>query len=308
MLSDNDFVRQSLELNLFFLRILKEHALFMEGSFMKPNKNFAFQAEKLKNTFTELLKETSILSRGILSTEALNSGEFVTELTFKAERDTEKLTGIEIDSSITEYELRLTAEAYSNIPEALIRQVEILNSKASNAAGEIICFKATVLQSVNACKMATTIYPMMLEHILREACLFNEMLIRLQNRQNVNPMDEFISQEIFWNDIMGEHAEFLRGLLDPSENKLFALANEYAKEFHKLEQEAKALYENEKMLPEVTEESLKETMSIKDFKKQGAEGILSCKVKSIILPLLADHVLREANHFIRLLKHYKTFE
>lgn len=32
------------------------------------------------------------------------------------------------------------------------------------------------------------------------------------------------------------------------------------------------------------------------------KGILDTKIASIILPLLADHVLREANHYIRLLE------
>ena len=31
-------------------------------------------------------------------------------------------------------------------------------------------------------------------------------------------------------------------------------------------------------------------------------GINDCKIKSLILPLLADHVLREANHYLRILK------
>ncbi|MEN6317078.1 MAG: DUF2935 domain-containing protein, partial [Clostridiaceae bacterium] len=29
---------------------------------------------------------------------------------------------------------------------------------------------------------------------------------------------------------------------------------------------------------------------------------LECKVKSIIIPLLGDHVIREASHYLRLLK------
>ncbi|MGN0508140.1 MAG: DUF2935 domain-containing protein, partial [Ruminococcus sp.] len=40
----------------------------------------------------------------------------------------------------------------------------------------------------------------------------------------------------------------------------------------------------------------------KEFKKAGVQGITGCKIRSLILPLLADHVLREANHYIRLLK------
>lgn len=44
------------------------------------------------------------------------------------------------------------------------------------------------------------------------------------------------------------------------------------------------------------------TQKFRDFKQAGAEGIETCKIKSIILPLLADHVLREANHYLRLLE------
>ena len=55
----------------------------------------------------------------------------------------------------------------------------------------------------------------------------------------------------------------------------------------------------------ITDETLNKTIQLKNFKKAGTEGIASCKIRSIILPLLADHVLREANHYIRLLETYK---
>ena len=52
----------------------------------------------------------------------------------------------------------------------------------------------------------------------------------------------------------------------------------------------------------MTEEALEETRRFGKFKAAGAEGILKCDISSIIIPLLADHVLREANHYIRLLE------
>ncbi|WP_334299292.1 DUF2935 domain-containing protein [Metaclostridioides mangenotii] len=55
----------------------------------------------------------------------------------------------------------------------------------------------------------------------------------------------------------------------------------------------------------VTDETLFQTIQLKNFKQEATEGIASCEIRSIILPLLADHVLREANHYIRLLE---TFE
>ena len=55
----------------------------------------------------------------------------------------------------------------------------------------------------------------------------------------------------------------------------------------------------------VISDILMETIKLRDFKKVGTKGILDCEIKSIILPLLADHVLREANHYIRLLDECK---
>lgn len=55
----------------------------------------------------------------------------------------------------------------------------------------------------------------------------------------------------------------------------------------------------------ITEESLRATINIRNFKSQGTAGLLNCEIRSIIVPLLADHTLREANHFLRLLRTFR---
>ena len=74
------------------------------------------------------------------------------------------------------------------------------------------------------------------------------------------------------------------------------------REFDMLTAKALAAQTQINLLPQVTRKSLMETAAIRDFKRQGTEGILACKIRSIIIPLLGDHVLREANHYLRLLK------
>lgn len=66
----------------------------------------------------------------------------------------------------------------------------------------------------------------------------------------------------------------------------------------------------DKSLPikEVTEDSFAATKRICDFNTQATRGMLDCKIKSIILPLLGDHVPRESNHFIRLLNKFSELE
>ena len=56
---------------------------------------------------------------------------------------------------------------------------------------------------------------------------------------------------------------------------------------------------------EMTKRTIQLTKKYRDFKAAGADGIIDCRVRSVILPLLADHVLREANHYLRLLENEK---
>ena len=99
---------------------------------------------------------------------------------------------------------------------------------------------------------------------------------------------------------MKEHALFIRGLLDPSEEQLIDTADDFAGDFKKLLEMARQ--RDCKVTDALTEKSLTEARKIRQFKAAGTDGILKCQIASLILPLLADHVLREANHYIRLLE------
>ena len=130
---------------------------------------------------------------------------------------------------------------------------------------------------------------------MNEAKMYYDLLSKVEKRF-IFTNNYLYEQELFWNNIMKEHAEFIRGLLDPSEEDLILTADKYAVEY-------KAILQNYSNNPKyLTNISLTETIDFRNFKIAGEEGILNCKIKSIIIPLLADHVVREANHFIRLLR------
>lgn len=121
----------------------------------------------------------------------------------------------------------------------------------------------------------------------------------LQNNQDITCEDRK-QVELFWNQIMMEHALFIRGLLDPTEEELILTADNFAKEYKKLLEEARNM--TDETIKTVTDKTITETVKYREFKKAGTEGIVGCEIKSIILPLLADHVLREANHYLRILQ------
>ena len=137
---------------------------------------------------------------------------------------------------------------------------------------------------------------LLIEHIIREARLYREYVSVLERDGEITD-ESMKNAECFWNRIMMEHAMFIRGLLDPTEKELMNKADSFAKEYEALLDKCKNAQSKV-----MKSESLEETLKFKDFKKAGVQGITGCKIRSLILPLLADHVLREANHYIRLLK------
>ena len=296
MYTDN-YVATSLELHLFFSRIMKEHALFLQAGFTPADPSFSNKAEFYKKEFEKLLNWTVSLSQGFIGREVLRSGELVTKFTMSAEKKTEAFTGIPINREITARELRLGDGRRINRSDVGLRcKVRQLNQRALELLDGLISFKEMILSNVLSCEMFTMNYPLLIEHIIREAKLYRDYVEMLEEHGQVS-CESMQQIECFWNQIMMEHAMFIRGLLDPVEVQLIDTADGFAKEYEQL---LTACYDAQAQTLRTA--SLEETVKFRDFKMAGTQGINQCKIRSVILPLLADHVLREANHYIRLLK------
>ena len=174
---NNNFVEKSLELHLFFGRIMKEHSLFLEAGFTPANAAFSEKAEHFKCEFEMLLCEAVRLANGVVSPCVLHSQELVTEFIALAETQTEHFTGISIDNNITCMELRLRSGCgkCNDNPE-MRSMVKKLNQKALSLLDGLISFKETILQNVLCGEMFTMNYPLLIEHIIREAKLYRDFV------------------------------------------------------------------------------------------------------------------------------------
>ncbi|MDD2447884.1 MAG: DUF2935 domain-containing protein [Tissierellia bacterium] len=301
------FIRQSLELHLFFARIMKEHSFFLQLGFTPRDINFTQRANDFRMEFDKLLRDVVLLSDGVVSKDALKSGEIITPYTLEAEKASEFFTGINIPTKITKAEERLVGSSNDIISRSLVDSVSRINNRAIRLISGLIEFKATILDNVLECNMFTVNYPLLIDHIMREARLYLEMVRRLQRQGFINLRRDALEQEVFWNRIMAEHSKFIRGFLDPTEEELFHIANAFGHEFDQLTREAIEAMNSTIPFEEVTENSLRATKAIRNFKTQATEGLLNCNIRSIIIPLLGDHTLREANHFLRLLRMFNNY-
>ena len=294
------YVVTSLELHLFFARIMKEHAFFLKVGFLLPNANLAGEGEHFMRKFEALLARAIALSDCVVRRCVLDSGEVFTEFTDCAERQTQRLTGTCISRELTACAMQLKGRDSNDdlcVSQDLVNQVCRLNRDGLALVEYLINYKERILRSIQSCNLFTVNYPLLIEHILREARLYRAYLMRLEGLSDCSDQ-ELRDSGLFWNQIMMEHALFIRGLLDPSEDKLIDTADDFAADYKCLLEASAAA--NDKIL--CGDNALALTRKFRDFKRAGVEGIEGCEIRSIILPLLADHVLREANHYIRLLE------
>ena len=298
MISQNEFITMSLDLNLFFLRIMKEHSFFLEVGFTPRDKDMAERARMFRERFEQLLSEATALANGNVSANLLTSNQATTQYTLEAERLTNFYTGIPFNLELTRRERMLRPTGPGVQDAQLEGEVERLDRRAYQLTAELVNYKEQLLRSVRTCNMFTVNYPLLIEHILREARHFMNMLLMLVRRESINRPEDLISQELFWNRQMGEHAKFIAGLLDPSEEALIETARMFGREFDELTVEAEQVSRHAMDIANVTANSLQETERLRDFKSAGTRGLLECRIQSIIIPLLGDHVLREANHYL----------
>lgn len=297
-----EYVSLSLETHLFFGRIMKEHALFLLAGFPAGETGFRQRADRFREAFEDELRRAVRLSDGRVGADVLRSGEVVTDFTLRAEEQTRALAGVDIDSRITEAEKRLRAGWDERPSRELVWSVREMNRRVLRLLDEFIRFKEQILREVLECRLYTTNYPLLIEHILREAKLYRETIAELERRGGI-PNQNRRDMEIFWNQIMMEHAQFIRGLLDPTECDLMKAADGFADDYCRLLEEARE--KDLCTMDELTRKTIRKTREYQQFKTAGAEGLTECKIRSIILPLLADHVLREANHYLRILQDSK---
>lgn len=117
--------------------------------------------------------------------------------------------------------------------------------------------------------------------------------------------DAIINENVFWLKIMMEHSRFIASLLDQSERNLVRTALKFGDDFETLLNQARdvesMLYRKRPTYPiigKMNKDSEDATTELRGFKKAGLDLIRSCQIRNVINPLLADHVLREADHFL----------
>ncbi len=294
-MNNQQYILDSIRLNLFFSRIMKEHALFIELALTNNVERLKKEAATYRHQFEELLNEVTKLANGNIDNTSLNANMFTTPYTLSTEKLTEYFTGIPIDTELTKQELSIVSSDDVQPSTNTTSKVEEINDKAKDLVTQFIQYKTNLLAYVLDGRVFTSLYPNLINHILDEAKYYYQQLSNIQDRL-LTDFSNIKNNQLYFNEFMEGHAKTIRGLLDPSEQQKINNANEFAQKYAELiKKTAEATPES---IDVITNDNATLTNNFKDFKTDGVKLILDNNLLSIIIPLLADHLLREANYYL----------
>ena len=149
-------------------------------------------------------------------------------------------------------------------------------------------YKMEILTTLNTGKWIGWIFPLFARHIILELDYFVDKL----NGIHYTDQDEIK----FWNMINGEHAAFAAHLLDPSERTAFEGADKLSQEF------ANVVKTERDMMLQI---SLKSAKELDEYNRNAQKAQQNNQLRSVIHPVLLDHVIREGQRSLRMLNSLK---
>ncbi len=297
MLSDNEFIENSLISNLYYLRTLREFCVRVELSlpsfytdYIKKINELALKCEDLGTLIVNNYANNNIPS------VALNSNIFVTKYTITLEELTNKLFNHKINTNITINELNLK----SGIPTAtkeLIEGLEKVNTEALEIANEFINFSEELSKNINKQDSFCFYYNSLNTNTVYEMNVYTLVLERLINRNNLDPI-YVVDYEYGFNKLMASIATYIRGECDPIYIDTKKMANDFYLEYTNLINE----YENVSLTPEnqrnMTNNSIELAKRFKKFIESCIEKLIKKEIYFTTPPITKDNALTDVNYFI----------
>ena len=294
-MTQEKYVILSLELHMFFGRIMMEHAMFLEARTMPESSELIKPAVWYRRQFENVLYNAVVLGDGIISEAAASSGEMITPYTLASEQRTDYFTNIGTNQDLTKMQAKLRGSKTPNITPELIAQVKQLNSSVDPLIRGLIELKHEVLTELQMCRVFIAEYPIFVRNMLSEASDYSQRLTTLEK-----DADYHEDVLVLWKQGMMEHVVCYRNMLDPSETELLAIIDGFAHRYTDLMRKTRMI--DDVMAMHSLSAALKEMMDYRDFVESLVGKIVACEVMSAMFPQMVDHSLREVNYFTRLLR------
>lgn len=296
LLTDNDFFEESLIINLYYLRSLRDYCTRIELSLPLIYEEARKKANELSKKCEGFLGEIVKLADNNIIDFFIESEIIVTKYTLDCELLTEKLFGIDIDTNLTEKELALKTGNVNPTSEMLLN-MEKINTEALNLSQEFLEFANNLYEKTTNQESFTYYYNSLNIYMIEEIKTYVSALERLEQKTTTSP-SYVIENEYWFNSFLLGIASYLRGEIDPIYVDTFKIANDFVQEYKNILDEYDNMtitIENQKNM---TLNSLELARRFKKFLEDCINKLLKKELYFISAPITKDNALSAVNYFI----------
>lgn len=300
MLSDLDFVKQTLINNLYYLRTMNQFCIDIYLSFLENNQRYRDIAINFARGIEDLGRQLIKYVNGYLN-DVLDEGIFVTEYTLSLERLTENLFDIKIATDLTEEELQFTPGTTTEVTIQIVNDLMKINSKAMILANNFIdfCKEIYTLQRKN--DLFSYNYLALYRYMVEEIKLYETTLGRLNRKNKVDPT-YVIDYHYWFTTSMKDAATFIRGYVDPEKSDIFTRANSFVNEFDYLIDEYKNIVLSPQSQDALINKTARAVERFRLFLSDIITEVLSDNLTFIVAPIFLDNMYTSANYFKYILR------
>ncbi len=205
------------------------------------------------------------------------------------------------------------AQEFCRIFGALLAKAGEINSdkrfkelirQTKDKVEEFYRFKRRLLQAALCNDLGGSLYPSLLDHMSREAEYFLRLLESMNDCKAFQLWPK--TKELnFWIHLMSDHCDFIRQMLDPSEAILIETSEGFGSEFDELFRQSidfssmlRGCNASVPAFGRFLQDSRAASVRLRDFNRALYCMVEEKKVLGLINALFADHIRREADHFL----------
>lgn len=297
MLKEQDFLEQSLNSNLFYLRTLRDFCINIQLSFY-GNSEYIGRASSLAKQSQDLGRELVTYTNGIIPKDAKEYQLYYTDYTLATEKLTEELFNLNLATDITKNISNLTVGTNQAPTLENIKKIEDFNKKALTIATEFVNLAEEIRKKLLNNELFSYSYPLLYDYMIRTINIYKAELVRLEEKIVKDPI-LVVDTEYDYNITLYEIISFLRGLINPNAARYILELNELLnEEYPKLLDN----YNNLPLSPEnqlmLSEESLRLLRKTRILIKDMLKDLLDANLYFIIEPLAIDNFYRNTNYFL----------
>ncbi len=302
MLDNNEFVQDSIGINLYYLRTVRLFCLNVELGLPDNYNEYKIRLGSIGEKCENLGRRIVNVSNGILSRDSLTSNIFVTPYTLPLESLTEKLFNVSIATDITQEELELSSGTPTKVTDEFVKDIENFNNEALMLVEKFSNLIEEILNKVNNQDMFSYIFPSYLNFMIYETSLFINQLNRINQRQRYNPTF-VITSELSLNNSMLTIAVLINKLVDPGDEVIADESERFVIAFR----ESEDLYVKTPITPDnqtmLTSRAINLVTDFSNFIRECIEKLLNKNTYFIIEPTFLDNMYTSVNYFLYMLRY-----